>query len=180
MVLLAARQSLSVGGELGQQPRSRVPQHVLDLAAPSARGVSGCARSSFQNDLLRALALNGRHIERYLSTYFSPNTHLLGEAVALFLIGTLYPQLSSAEEWKKNGWRIIQEEAVRQVRPDGVYFEQSLYYHVYALDFFLHARLLASRNGMEIPSGFDLRHQKDADGNPSSSARRPARRLRRR
>jgi hypothetical protein len=112
--------------------------------------------ASFQNDLLHALALNGRHIERYLSTYFSPNTHLLGEAVALFFIGTLYPQLSSAQDWRKKGWEIIQKEAARQVRPDGVYFEQSLYYHVYALDFFLHARLLASRNGMEIPSEFDL------------------------
>lgn len=117
--------------------------------------------SSFQNDLMHALALNGRHIERYLSTYFSPNTHLLGEAVALFFIGTLYPQLSSAQDrrrkdWKSKGWRIVQEEAPRQVRPDGVYFEQSLYYHVYALDFFLHARLLAARNGMEIPSEFDL------------------------
>jgi hypothetical protein len=110
----------------------------------------------FQNDLLHALALNGRHIERYLSTYFSPNTHLLGEAVVLFCIGTLCPQISSAEDWKKNGWEIVQEETLRQVRPDGVYFEQSLYYHVYALDFFLYARLLASRNGVEIPSGFDL------------------------
>jgi hypothetical protein len=112
--------------------------------------------ASFQNDLLHALALNGYHIERYLSTYFSPNTHLLGEAVALVFIGALCPQLSSAEDWKKKGWRIIQEEAVRQVRPDGVYFEQSLYYHVYALDFFLHARLLASRNEMKIPSAFEL------------------------
>lgn len=110
----------------------------------------------FQNDLVSALALNGRHIERYLSTYFSPNTHLLGEAVALFFIGTLCPQIRSAEGWKKKGWKIVQEEILRQVRSDGVYFEQSLYYHVYAFDFFLHARLLASRNGMEIPSGFDL------------------------
>jgi hypothetical protein len=112
--------------------------------------------ANFRNDLLRALALNGRHIERYLSTYFSPNTHLLGEAVALFFIGTLCPQISSAEAWKKEGWKIVQDEVLRQVRPDGVYFEQSLYYHVYALDFLLHARLLASRNGVEIPSGFDL------------------------
>jgi hypothetical protein len=112
--------------------------------------------AGFQEDLLRALALNGRHIRRYLSTYFSPNTHLVGEAVALFFIGTLCPEISSAEDWKRNGWRIVQEESLRQVRPDGVYFEQSLYYHVYAVDFFLHARLLASRNGMEIPSGFDL------------------------
>lgn len=111
--------------------------------------------ASFENDLQRGLALGGRHIERYLSTYFSPNTHLLGEALALFFLGTLCPQIASAEQWKKDGWRIIQEEALRQVRPDGVYFEQSLYYHVYALDFFLHARLLALRNGMEIPPDLD-------------------------
>jgi hypothetical protein len=112
--------------------------------------------ASFHKDLLRGLALNGRHIERYLSTYFSPNTHLLGEAVALFFIGILSPQISCAEKWKRKGWGILQEEILRQVRPDGTYFEQSLYYHVYALDFFLHARILASRNGMEISSGFDL------------------------
>lgn len=109
----------------------------------------------FREDLLHGLGLNGRHIERYLSTYFSPNTHLLGEAVALFFIGTLYPQIASAQHWKELGWRIVQQEAVRQVRPDGVYFEQTLYYHVYALDFLLYARLLASRNRVEIPSGFD-------------------------
>jgi hypothetical protein len=110
---------------------------------------------TFKADLLDALALNGRYIEKYLSTYFSPNTHLLGEAVALFFIGTLCPQVESAERWRGEGWRIVVQEAERQVRPDGVYFEQSLYYHVYALDFFLHARLLAARNGMEIPSSLD-------------------------
>ena len=47
----------------------------------------------FRTDLHPALAFHGRHIERYLSTYFSPNTHLLGEAVALFFLGTLYPQM---------------------------------------------------------------------------------------
>lgn len=117
----------------------------------------------FHEDLLHGLALNGRHIERYLSTYFSPNTHLLGEALALFFIGTLYPQISSAARWKDLGWKILQQEAVRQVRPDGVYFEQTLYYHVYALDFLLHGRLLASRNGVEISSGFDTTISKMLD-----------------
>jgi hypothetical protein len=110
---------------------------------------------TFEADLLRALALNGRYIEKYLSTYFSPNTHLLGEAVALFFIGTLCPQIESAARWRNEGWDIVLQEADRQVRSDGVYFEQSLYYHVYALDFFLHARLLATRNGMEIPRSLD-------------------------
>lgn len=111
--------------------------------------------ANFQIDLLRALALNGRHIDRYLSTYFSPNTHLLGEAVALYFMGTLCPQISSAGKWRKEGWRILQNESRHQVLPDGVYFEQSLYYHVYALDFLLHARLLAMRNAVEVPLSFD-------------------------
>jgi hypothetical protein len=111
--------------------------------------------ATFRDDLVHALALNGRHIERYLSTYFSPNTHLLGEAVVLFFIGALYSQIPSSSKWKTQSWKIIQEEAIRQVRPDGIYFEQTLYYHVYALDFMIYARLLASRNGIEVPLGFD-------------------------
>jgi hypothetical protein len=50
---------------------------------------------------------------------------------------------------------VILEAAERQVRSDGFYFEQSTYYHVYALDLFLHARILAARNGVDIPKGLD-------------------------
>src|SRR5215831_2803506 len=89
----------------------------------------------FRDEWLRGLALHGRHIERYLSTYFSPNTHLLGEGVALFFLATLYPQIPLADRWKKSGWRIVLDEARRQVQADGFHFEQSTYYHVYALDF---------------------------------------------
>ncbi|MCU1304264.1 MAG: putative Heparinase family protein [Candidatus Sulfotelmatobacter sp.] len=111
--------------------------------------------ANFHTDLLLALQTNGRYIERYLSTYFSPNTHLIGEAVALFFIGTLCPEIPAGQRWQAKGWTIILQESQRQVRPDGVYFEQSLYYHVYALDFFLHARILASKNGVAIPEQFD-------------------------
>jgi hypothetical protein len=111
--------------------------------------------AEFRAELLPALAFHGQYIERYLSTYFSPNTHLLGEALAMFFIGALYPQFPRAQRWRDNGWKILLHEAGRQVRPDGVYFEQSLYYHVYALDFFLHARLLAKLNNIEIPNAYD-------------------------
>jgi len=105
----------------------------------------------FRQEWLRAQAINGRHLERYLSTYFSPNTHLVGEAVGLFFLGTLCRELSSAERWKARGWQIILEEAHRQVYPDGLHFEQSTYYHVYALDLLLHAVLLATANGQNLP-----------------------------
>ncbi|MEP6637462.1 MAG: heparinase II/III family protein, partial [Acidobacteriota bacterium] len=35
---------------------------------------------------LKFLYLNARHLETYLSTYFSPNTHLTGEALGLFYL----------------------------------------------------------------------------------------------
>jgi hypothetical protein len=115
---------------------------------------------SFDRDLIRGLARNGRYIERYLSTYFSPNTHLLGEALALFFIGTLYSEIPDARKWRQQGFDILLAEIERQVRPDGIYFEQSLYYHVYALDFFLYAKALAVRNHLRLPDSFDSQLQR--------------------
>ena len=129
--------------------------NLLDETAPLP--------DNFRADLTRGLAFNARYIEKYLSTYFSPNTHLLGEGVALFFIGTLCPQLSHAARWKDLGWKIVLEAAKRQVRSDGVYFEQALHYHVYALDFFLHARSLAARNNVAIPAEFDAVLEKMLD-----------------
>ncbi len=105
----------------------------------------------FHRDLLPSLHLHGWYIERFLSTYFSPNTHLLGEAVALFAIGTMCPTIASAARWRNRGWQIILEQSENQVRPDGFHFEQSVYYHVYALDFFTFARDLAARNSLPVP-----------------------------
>jgi hypothetical protein len=110
---------------------------------------------NFACDLRRAIMQNARHIEGYLSTYFAPNTHLLGEAVALFFIGTLAPKSSAVQRWQDLGWRLIVQEAQRQVQPDGMHFEQSTHYHVYALDFFIHARILADLNGIAVPSALD-------------------------
>jgi heparinase II/III-like protein len=119
--------------------------------------LAGCQDipATFPTELISALRKNGRYIERYLSKYFSPNTHLLGEAVALFYIGTLCPEIAEAKRWRQLGWKIVVRESEHQVRLDGVYFEQALYYHVYALDFFLYARMLAARNGILIPETFD-------------------------
>jgi hypothetical protein len=113
------------------------------------------SETTFRADVIRALAINGRYIERNLSTYFSPNTHLLGEATALFFIGTMCPEIAGADRFRSTGWRILVHEAEQQVRPDGVYFEQSLYYHVYALDFFLHSRVLAALVDIKVPADFD-------------------------
>ena len=108
-----------------------------------------------RREWLTAIHLSARHVERYLSTYFSPNTHLLGECAALFTVGTLFPSLPSASRWAADGWNTLWRSARQQVRKDGFYFERSTYYHVYALDMLLHCRILAARNGVKIPADAD-------------------------
>jgi hypothetical protein len=118
--------------------------------------LAGCeAAYQLRRDITTALAFNAWYIQRYLSTYFSPNTHLQGEAVALFFIGTLYPSLSNASIWRDLGRNILLEHALTKVLDDGAYFERSTYYHVYALDFFVHARILATRNCQQFPGAYD-------------------------
>jgi len=118
-------------------------------------GDSPAMTTEVKAEWMRALGLNGRHIETFLSTYSSPNTHLLGEAVALFFIGVLFPGLRHAQRWRQRGWHMVLNAATTQVRRDGFYFERSVYYHVYALDLFLHARTLAMGNEIPVPAEFD-------------------------
>ncbi|MBK5294705.1 MAG: alginate lyase family protein, partial [Acidobacteriia bacterium] len=93
---------------------------------------------------LTALYQHGLHLENNLSIYFSPNTHLLGEALALEAIGVLMPCFPPAPRWAETGGRIVAGEMERQVLADGAHFEQSTYYHVYAFDMFLLHTLLAT------------------------------------
>lgn len=87
----------------------------------------------FRRRFLTELYRHRRHLEENLSIYFSPNTHLLGEAVALHALGG------------ERGAGMVQSQLDFQVKPDGSHFEQSTYYHVYALDFFLFHYILAGK-----------------------------------
>ena len=99
--------------------------------------------------MLGALELHGRHLERYLSTYFSPNTHLTGEALGLAYLGLLLPELARAPRWRARGQAILEAQLGVQVRPDGTYFEQATQYHRYTTEFYLHLLLLAEANGVQ-------------------------------
>lgn len=112
---------------------------------------------------LSVLHAHGRHLERYLSTYFSPNTHLTGEALGLLYLGAALPELRRAERWRETGRSILVEQLDRQVRRDGVYFEQATYYHRYSVDFYLHAILLEGEGGRPLPERALARVERLAD-----------------
>ena len=116
---------------------------LLDDSGPDGKAV--------HQELEEACGHSALYLERYLSYYFSPNTHLLGEAVALYALGQVFRGFEAAERWRDTGRRVVLEQAAKQVRGDGLYFEQSLYYHVYALDFLVFFRLIAQRNDDPLP-----------------------------
>jgi hypothetical protein len=96
-----------------------------------------------------------RHVERHLSTYFSPNTHLLGEGLALYVAGRTLPELVSAARWEDKGRHILLREAHRQVNADGGHAERSAHYHRYALDFYLLALSIARITEDPVASAFE-------------------------
>jgi hypothetical protein len=99
----------------------------------------------FRRRFVTELYRHGHHLAENLSIYFSPNTHLLGEAVALHALGVLFPCFPESERWRARAAEIVEAQLAFQVRADGSHFEQSTYYHVYALDFFLFYYLMAGR-----------------------------------
>ncbi|MCS6873471.1 MAG: heparinase II/III family protein [Pyrinomonadaceae bacterium] len=91
---------------------------------------------------IKFLQFHGYRIETYLSTFYSPNTHLTGEALGLFYLGTQMPFLPEAEHWRRLGEKILLDQIEKQVWSDGVYFEQSSWYARYTADFYIHFLIL--------------------------------------
>jgi hypothetical protein len=112
---------------------------------------SGALSAAFITRILASIHAHAAHVRRYLSYYFSPNTHLTGEALGLFYAGTMFPHFRDAADWRSTGAQILIEQSRVQISDDGVYFEQSTCYQRYTCEFYLHFIMLAARNGIAIP-----------------------------
>ena len=113
---------------------------------------SGVGSSPWLVDMLVGLDRQLTHVERHLSYYFSPNTHLTGEALALYVAGTALPELAASHRWVETGRRILLHEIDRQILADGGHVERSTHYQRYTLDFYLLAALTA-RLGRDEAAG---------------------------
>jgi hypothetical protein len=116
------------------------------LLADTGEGAAGPTRAPWLIDLLVALDRQLTHLEENLSYYFSPNTHLTGEALALYVAGLSMPELGASRRWTATGRRILLAEIDRQIGGDGGHAERSTHYHRYTLDFYLLALLMAERS----------------------------------
>src|SRR5207244_12217434 len=92
--------------------------HFL-LAEPEATSTQPAARSPqpvpWLVDMLVGLDRQLSHIEQNLSYYFSPNTHLTGEALALYVVGVALPELAASERRVDLGRRIALRASARPI-----------------------------------------------------------------
>ncbi len=96
-------------------------------------------------------------MERYPSRYSSANNHLLAEGLGLFLAGLFFPHLKGSDGWYKKGKKIMEEEVVRQILPDGGSFEYSTTYLSFVYDFFLLFKVCCDRFGLTYSPELDKR-----------------------
>lgn len=118
---------------------------IFLLLPSSALDEPACRR------IMQSLFCQLDHVYRYPSVYSSPNTHLTGEAAALFIGGLLFSEFPRAAQWRGFGATTLVNEMQKQVSVDGVYGEASIYYHCYTADFYLQAMTLCRINRVPFP-----------------------------
>jgi hypothetical protein len=100
--------------------------------------------------MIRLTEMIAAHAERIPATLTyarsQNNNHLLVEAVALYTVGTLFPEFRSATRCRKLGRRWLIEALNRQIFPDGGYVQHSTNYQRLAIQAGLWACRIAEAN----------------------------------
>jgi hypothetical protein len=77
---------------------------------------------------------------------FTRGNHSISEALGLWMVGLLFPELKDAEKYLSFGRMSLEREAAQQIFSDGSYSMYSLNYHRFVLQMILYAIKLAELN----------------------------------
>jgi len=91
------------------------------------------------------------------------NNHIIGEAAALVIVGSLFPELKEAREWLRTGLQIFEEQINLQTFTDGANKEQATSYHRFVLEFLLLIVILGRRGAFDVSLGLETHLEKMLD-----------------
>jgi hypothetical protein len=112
------------------------------------------------NKIQCTLASHGYWLMRYPSQFSSANNHLIAEASALYILGTLAPHLPNAYKWKYYGKNTLAKEVPKQIYADGVGAEQSPSYTALTLEWSLLCGTVGKLFNDEFPNKFWMHIEK--------------------
>ncbi len=129
----------------------------LALRVVSILVVLGCigperVPQALRRKIRSCLAAHAYWLARYPSRHSSANNHLVAEAGALFLLGTLWPELGISGDAESER-ALLAEQVGHQFHPDGVGAEQSPTYAAFTLEWYLLCLAVAERSGRPFPEG---------------------------
>lgn len=111
----------------------------------------------------RILSVAYRHlwdISRKYSRFSSANNHLVGEAAGVFIGSSYFAGLRGAARRRAESRAILLREILNQTYADGGHREQAFGYHLFVLQFFLLAGLVARNSGDPLTAEFWARLEK--------------------
>ena len=87
-------------------------------------------------------------IRKRLSIHSSAGNHTIAEAAALVYAGSLFPEMPESQVWRSVGLSLLEQEAPRQILPDGGGAEQAFWYQRFISDLYgLVVTFLTHRDG---------------------------------
>ncbi len=93
-------------------------------------------------------------IRHNLSLHSSANNHLIGELTGLWTAARVFFLGQTGNAWARFAQLGLEQEAERQIYPDGVDKEQAFYYHLWVLEYLLFANLVGERSGEPFSARF--------------------------
>lgn len=121
---------------------------------------SNCISAEAHCEWIKSFYRHGQYLSRHLEVYSSPNNHLVGEATALYLLGSFFPEFAGSTNWRNRAWSILAQQPEKQFYSDGGSTEQAISYHHYCLGFFLIAVLTRMRQQFPVPAIMQKRLEK--------------------
>ena len=115
-----------------------------------------CVQPALRRKIRACLAAHAYWLARYPSRHSSANNHTIAEAGALFLLGTLSPELGVGGK-TETARALLIEQVERQIHGDGVGAEQSPTYTAFTLEWYLLCVEVAKRAGRPFPQSVTRR-----------------------
>lgn len=108
--------------------------------------------------LARLVAVSGRRIAANIGYALSQqNNHGISEAVGLFTIGTLFPELRGAAGWQARGRKLLEQQGRALIYEDGAFSQHSANYHRVMLHDYLWALRLGELVGAPFSDALQRR-----------------------
>jgi hypothetical protein len=116
----------------------------------------------FEKEFLQSIEKHGQYVWQNLEIHLRQplNNHFLADVAGLFYLSVRHPSYRRSKRWLKFSKRELEKQIMKQALPDGVFFENSISYHRFALEIFLYCGILALSRDIVLSTAYWNRLEK--------------------